>query len=53
MLYCFYICRLDMAGVSSVACRVANMANIAKPITNSGKLLAVAGINKVNYETNI
>ena len=33
-----------MAGVS-VACRV------ARPLTNSGKLLAVAGLNKVSFET--
>ena len=36
--------RQKMAGVS-VACRV------ARPLTNSGKLLAVAGLNKVSFES--
>lgn len=39
-----YSSRQEMAGVS-VACRM------ARPLTNSGKLLAVAGLNKVSFET--
>ena len=41
-----YSSRQEMAGVS-VACRM------ARPLTNSGKLLAVAGLNKVSFETKI
>ena len=41
-----------MAGVA-VANKVATLAHISKPISNSSKLLAVAGLNKVKHQINI
>ena len=41
-----------MAGVA-VANKVATLANISKPISNSSKLLAVASLNKVKTQENI